>query len=109
MGKNTDNSRDETDSINPEEADREGKVNIVKNIMNDPEVQGIIKQSLLHETIKNAIFMSAFLVGIMFIFNAVKQIAGQGPYFDLVCGMALVFIGAFYILSSMRHAKPIQR
>lgn len=105
MAENLDNSHDETDPISPEEADRKGKVNIIKQIIDDPEVQSIIKGALLQETIKNAIFMSAFLVGILFIFNAIKQMASLGPIFDLLCGIAMVFIGAYYILFSMRSAK----
>lgn len=84
-----------------------GAVNIVGDVLDDPRIKRMIKKTLLPETIKNAIFMSAFLVGIMFIFNAVKQITGQGPYFDLVCGIALVFIGSICILSSMHSAKSI--
>lgn len=95
--------------VTPEEADRKGKINIVRGIINDNEVQQVIKTALLRETIKNSIFMSAFLVGIIFIFNAIKQITAQGPYFDLFCGMALVFIGAIYLLFSIHNAKSVQR
>jgi len=105
MGQATHNEDDQTDSISPEEADRKGKINIVKNVVNDPEVQNIIKGAMLTETIKNAIFMSAFLVGIIFIFNAIKAIIGLGPVFDLLCGIAMVAVGAYYILSSMRSVK----
>lgn len=105
MDKNVDNTDDKADPISPEEADRKGKVNIVRGVVNDPEVQGVIKEALLKETVKNAIFMSAFLVGILFIFNAIKQMAGLGPIFDLTCGVAMVLVGAYYILSSMRSAK----
>jgi hypothetical protein len=102
MGQELDTEHDETDL---EEADRKGKVNIVKNVVNDPEVQNIIKGAMIRETVKNGILMSAFLVGIIFIFNAVKQILGVGPLFDLSCGIAMVAIGAYYILFSMRGTR----
>lgn len=80
---------------------KKGAANIVTEVLADPEVQNIIKGSLLRETIKNGLFMSVFLVGILYIFNAIKQITNQGPYFDMGAGVALVFIGTIYILSSM--------
>ena len=94
-----------TDSVTPEEADRKGKVNIVKGIVNDPEVQNIIKESLLRETIKNAIFMSAFLVGLLKLYDVAKILINFNWVGDLIVSLILLSVGLFYTLPSLFKKK----
>jgi len=105
MAKNPDNSHDETDPISPEEADRKGKVNVVKGIMNDPEVQGIIKESLLRETIKNAILMSCLLVGLLKIYDVMKTLINFNWIGDLIISIILIAIGLSYTVPSLLKRK----
>ena len=105
MVKNLDFEDAEADSISPEEADRKGKVNIVKGIVNDPEVQGIIKESLLRETIKNAILMSCLLIGLLKIYDVAKTLINFNWIGDLAIGLILVFIGLYYTIPSLFKKK----
>ena len=105
MGKKLDNANDKTDSVSPEEADRKGKVNIVKGIMDDPEVQGIIKESLLRETVKNAIIMSCLLVGLLKIYDVAKTLINFNWVGDLIVSLILLSVGLFYTLPSLFKKK----
>ena len=88
-----------------EEADRKGKVNIVKSIMDDPEVQGIIKQSLLRETIKNAIVMSCLLVGLLKIYDVAKTLINFNWVGDLIIATILLAVGLIYLFQTMFSLK----
>lgn len=105
MVKKSDFENAKADSVTPEEADRKGKVNIVKGIVNDPEVQGIIKESLLRETIKNAIFMSAFLVGLLKLYDVAKTLINFNWVGDLLVSLILLSVGLFYTLPSLFKKK----
>lgn len=105
MVKKVDSENAKADSISPEEADRKGKVNIVKGIVNDPEVQNIIKESMLRETIKNAIFMSAFLVGLLKLYDVAKTLTNFNWVGDLIVSLILLSIGLFYTLPSLFKKK----
>ena len=88
-----------------EEADRKGKVNIVKSIMNDPEVQGIIKQSLLRETVKNAITMSCLLIGLLKIYDVAKILINFNWVGDLIIATILLGVGLIYLFQTMFTSK----
>lgn len=88
-----------------EEADRKGKVNIVKSIMDDPEVQEIIKQSLLRETIKNAIIMSCLLVALLKIYDVAKTLINFNWVGDLIIATILLAVGLIYLFQAMFSLK----
>jgi hypothetical protein len=105
MAKNNHFEDDKTDPVSPEEADRKGKVNVVKGIMNDPEVQGIIKESLLRETIKNAILMSCLLVGLLKLYDVGKTLINFNWVGDLIISLILIAIGLSYTVPSLLKKK----
>lgn len=92
-----------------EEADRKGKVNIVKSIMDDPEVQGIIKQSLLRETIKNSIVLTCFLVGLLKLYDVSKTVIGFDWKGDLLISIILVSAGSMYMVKNTLSMKRNNR
>jgi len=105
MGKSTDNSHDEADSISPEEADRKGKVNVVKGIMNDPEVQALIKEPLLRETVKNSLVMACIFVGLLKLYDVTKTVINFNWVGDLIMSLILITIGFTYLLPPLLKKK----
>jgi len=94
-----------TDSISPEEADRKGKVNIVKGIVNDPEVQNIIKNSLIRETVKNSMLMACILVSLLKLYDVAKILTNFNWVGDLLVSLILLSIGLFFTLPSLFKKK----
>jgi len=105
MGKNTDNSCDETDPVSPEEADRKGKVNIVKSIMDDPQIRALIKNALLPETIRSSLIFACFIVGVLKLYDVAKILIGFNVIGDLIIGLALFTIGLIYLLPILIKSK----
>jgi len=107
MGKSTDSSDDETDPVSPEEADRKGKVNIIKGIMNDPEVQALIKEPLLRETIKNSLILTCILVGFLKLYEVAKVVINFNWVGDLIMSLILITIGFTYMLKNLRKKRHL--
>ena len=102
MGKNVDFDNAETDPVSPEEADRKGKVNIIKGIMNDPEVQALIKEPLLRETIKNSLILTCILVGFLKLYEVAKVVINFNWVGDLIMSLILITVGFTYMLKNLR-------
>lgn len=103
MGKNVDFDNAETDPVSPEEADRKGKVNIIKGIMNDPEVQALIKEPLLRETIKNSLILTCILVGFLKLYEVAKVVINFNWVGDLIMSLILITIGFTYLLKNFKR------
>lgn len=88
-----------------EEADRKGKINIVRGIINDNEVQQVIKTALLRETIKNSILMACLLVGLLKLYDVAKIVVGFDWIGDLIISVILILIGLIYTLKNMFYGK----
>jgi hypothetical protein len=95
----------EADSVSPEEADRKGKVNIVKNIMGDPEVQALIKEPLLRETIKNSLVMACIFVGFLKLYEVAKVVINFNWVGDLIMSLILITIGFTYMIPPLLKKK----
>jgi len=105
MAKNLDFTHDETDSVSPEEADRKGKVKIIKGIVNDPEVQSIIKGSLIRETIKNSLLMACILVSLLKLYDVAKILINFNWIGDLIVSLVLLSIGLIFTLPNLLKKK----
>jgi hypothetical protein len=93
---------DEDDEVvSPEEADRKGKVKIVKGIVEDPEVQGVIKGALVRETVKTSILMACIFVGILKLYDVAKVVTGFDWKGDFIIGLVLTLVGLIYMLRDM--------
>ena len=84
-----------------EEADRKGKINIVRGIINDNEVQQVIKTALLRETIKNSILMACLLVGLLKLYDVAKILIGFNWVGDLLISVILILVGLIYMLKTI--------
>ena len=99
MAKNKHKKHDEKpEVVSPEEADRRGKINVIRGIVNDPEFQNMIRAPLLKETIKNSTIMACFLVGLLKLYEVTKEVIKFGWQIDLVVSLLLVFVGLIYIM-----------
>jgi len=107
MGKNVDFDNAETDPVSPEEADRKGKVNIIKGIMNDPEVQALIKEPLLRETIKNSLILTCILVGFLKLYEVAKVVLNFNWVGDLIMSLILITTGFTYMLKNLRKKRHL--
>jgi hypothetical protein len=87
------------------EATRQGTLNIVGDILNDPKVQETIKTALLRETIKNSLFFACFIVGLLKLYDVAKTVVGFGLIGDLVMSVILILIGLIYMIPNMFKGK----
>ena len=88
-----------------EKANRKGALNVVGDILSDPEVQGMIKGALLKETVKNSITMACILVGILKIYDVAKILIGFNWVGDLIIASILLAIGLIYLFQTMFSLK----
>jgi len=86
-------------------ATRQGTLNVVGDILNDPKVQETIKTALLRETIKNSLFFACFIVGLLKLYDVAKTVTGFGLIGDLVMSVILILIGLIYMIPNMFKGK----
>jgi len=79
----------------------QGAMNIVGDILNDPKVQGIIKNALVKETMKSAIIMSALFVGLLNLYGVAKQVLTFSWQVETIISLILVTIGLSYMLKNI--------
>lgn len=78
-----------------------GAVGVVKKVMQQPEVQGIIKKNINKQTFISGLFMAFLLIGFLEVSQAVKQIFNYTWQFDLVAGVVMITIGAIYMIKEV--------
>lgn len=83
-----------------------GQVNVVKKIMNQPEIQNILKKNINKQTFISGLFMAFLLIGFLEVSQAVKTIFNYTWQFDLVAGIVLITIGAVYMVKEIAFGKP---
>ena len=83
----------------------EGAANLVGSILDNPEVQKIIKKALGREVIVQALVMSCFFIGILKIYDVGKQVLGFGWQIELVISLVLVLIGLIYMAKNVFNGK----
>lgn len=83
-----------------EKADN-GAVNVVKKVMAQPEVQGIIKRNVNKQTFISGLFMAFLLIGFLEVSQAVKQLFNYTWQFDLVAGIIMITVGAVYMVKEL--------
>ena len=83
----------------------DGTINVIKKILNQPEVQQTIKSSISKQTFISGLFMSFFLVGFFMLFNVAKVVLNYNWVGDAILGLILIGIGATYMFKQMRSNK----
>lgn len=83
----------------------EGAVNLVGDILNNPEVQKTIKNALVRETVKQAIIMSCLFIGLINLYGVAKQVIGFGWQIELVISLVLVLVALIYMFKNIFNGK----
>lgn len=96
---------DDPEIAQVKQATKQGTIEVVQGVMNDPQVQQIIKTALLKETIKNSIVLACLMIGLLKLYDVTKTVVGFNWIGDLTISLILIFIGLGYILSSTCKGK----
>lgn len=84
---------------------KKGAANVVTEVLADPTIQGLIKNALLRETIKNSILMACLLVGVLKLYDVAKTVIGFNWVGDSIIALVLIGVGLIYLLKSMYHTS----
>jgi len=82
------------------EKTKKGALNIVSDVLADPQVQNTIKTALFRETIKNSIVLTCLLVGLLKLYDVSKTVIGFDWRGDLLMSAILVSVGLVYMLKN---------
>ena len=77
------------------------QVSVVKKIMQQPEVQQVLKKNINKQTFISGLFMAFLLIGFLEVSQAIKTIFNYTWQFDLVAGTVLIAIGAVYMVKEI--------
>ncbi|MCJ7635669.1 hypothetical protein MUP77_25165 [Candidatus Bathyarchaeota archaeon] len=81
---------------------QQGTRNLVTEVLKDPEVQNIIKKSVLRETVTSGLVMACLFLGLLKLFDVAKIVFNFNWVLDLAVGIALTMIGLGYMLKNLR-------
>lgn len=79
-----------------------GTINVINKILNQPEIQKILKENITKQTFTSGLFMSFFLLGFIMLFQAAKTVIGFGWQGDVIISITLICIGSAYMLKGLR-------
>ena len=96
---------EEPEVVSPEEADRIGKINIIRGFLQDEEIREIIKTTFLTESLPTTIIMACFLVGIFKLWEVAKNIIKFGWEIDFIISIFLILVGLKYIIPLMLNRR----
>lgn len=112
MGKANSEERDGIQMTEePEEVKRlrakneESQINVVRKIIERPEVQEVLKKNINKQTFISGLFMAFLLIGFLEVSQAVKQIFNYTWQFDLAAGVIMIAIGAVYMVKEVVMPK----
>lgn len=79
----------------------DGAVSMVKKVMQQKEVQTVLKKNINKQTFVSGLFMAFILIGFLEVSQAIKQIFNYTWQFDLVAGIVMIAVGAIYMLKEV--------
>lgn len=79
----------------------DGAVGMVKKVMQQKEVQNVLKKNINKQTFVSGLFMAFILIGFLEVSQAIKQIFNYTWQFDLVAGIVMIAVGAIYMLKEV--------
>jgi len=82
---------------------QQGARNVVTEVLKDPEVQVIIKESVLRETVTSGLVMACLFLGLLKLFDVAKVVFGFNWVVDLLVGFILTVIGLGYMLKNFKR------
>ena len=87
------------------EKTKKGAINVVGEILADPQVRAIIKNVLLPETIRSSLIFACLLVGLLKLYDVAKILIGFNWVGDLVISVPLILVGLIYLLPALIKSK----
>ena len=87
------------------EKTKKGTINVVGEILNDPQVRAIIKNALLPETIRSSIIFACLIIGLLKLYDVAKTLIGFNWVGDLVISVPLIIVGLIYLLPALFKSK----
>jgi len=84
---------------------KQGTLNIIGDILGDPQVQKVIKKALTREVISQTLIMSCLFIGILKIYDVCKQVLGFGWQVELVISVILISVGLIYMVKNLFNGK----
>lgn len=79
----------------------DGAVGVVKKVMQQKEVQKVLKTNINKQTFISGLFMAFLLIGFLEVSQAVKEIFSYTWQFDLGAGIAMITVGAIYMVKNV--------
>ena len=80
----------------------QGALNVLDALLEDPNFQMRLRRVMLRETVKSALFMALFIVGLFMLFGVAKTVYGFSWVVDLATSVTLLIVGLLYMLKKTR-------
>ncbi|MCJ7633802.1 hypothetical protein MUP77_15625 [Candidatus Bathyarchaeota archaeon] len=84
---------------------KKGAINVVSEVLDDPQVRAIIKNAILPETVRGSIIMACLMIGLLKLYDVAKTLIGFNWVGDSVISVTLITIGLIYLLPALIRSK----
>jgi len=82
---------------------QQGARNVVTEVLNDPVVKGMIKQSILQETVTSGLVMACLFFGMFKLYEVAKTVFNFNWVVDLTVSLALIVFSLRYMLKNFKR------
>ena len=82
---------------------QQGARNVVTEVLNDPVVKGMIKQSILQETVTSGLVMACLFFGMFKLYEVAKTVFNFNWVVDLIVSLALIVFSLRYMLKNFKR------
>jgi hypothetical protein len=80
----------------------QGALDVLEPILSDPNVQRLIRRTMVREGLKMGLFMGLFIVGLMMLVSVAQTVYAIGWEGNLILSVILIVVGLIYLLRSLR-------
>ena len=101
MAKTKNPSSDDPDLKRLREKSREGALNVVMPILNDPRVREAIKKSVLRQTFSSGLVMACLFLGLLKLYEIAKIYFGFNLVSELLISVRLIVVGLIYMVKNI--------
>lgn len=86
-----------------QEKTRQGARKVVTEVLNDPIVKGMIKESILQETVTSGLVMACFFFGMFKLYEVAKTVFNFNWIVDLIVSLALIVFSLWRMLNNFKR------
>lgn len=90
-----------------QEKSRQGARKVVTEILNDPIVKGMLKESVLQETVTSGLVMACFFFGMFKLYEVAKTVFNFNWVVDLIVSLTLIVFSLWYMLKNLRKKRHL--